>query len=260
MVDVSALVLSCDKNIDVCEIFFEQFRKYWKNCKYPVYLGLEQEEFKVKGVQVLQSDAQSWAERVMDYLKKIPSPYVLILLDDFVIEEPVDVGMVDYYADLIKENCKIANITFENIPDIHNQVSTFTYLQRRTSRANYLVNLQVGLWRKDILLSLLRKKENPWQTEIYGSIRARAYSDYIFLCMDSDDHMPIKNGRGWLIVRGKWNVEELERLQIDKEQLNSKREFAHFNRNDVLVPWYKRIDEVIGSRYRKLLSVFQIYI
>lgn len=260
MVDVSALVLSCDKNIDVCEIFFEQFRKYWKNCKYPVYLGLEQEDFKVKGVQVLQSDVQSWAERVMDYLKKIPSPYVLILLDDFVIEEPVDVGMVDYYTDLIKENCKIANITFENIPDIHNQVSPFTYLQRRTSRANYLVNLQVGLWRKDILLSLLRKKENPWQTEIYGSIRARAYSDYIFLCMDSDDHMPIKNGRGWLIVRGKWNVEELERLQIDKEQLNSKREFARFNRNDVLVPWYKRIDEVIGSRYRKLLSVFHIYI
>ena len=46
---------------------------------------------------------------------------------------------------------------------------------------NYLVNMQVGFWRTDELIKLLRDTENAWQAELYGSIRARKNKDRKFL-------------------------------------------------------------------------------
>lgn len=257
---VSILVLSCDKNLDVAKLFFEYFSENWKDCKYPVYLGVEKELPQIDNVNVLQSNEINWAARVRCYLKEIPTPYVLLFLEDFIVEEAVQSDRVAYYADVLEADKKIANITFENIPAKDNEKAQFEHLLLRNSKANYLVNMQVGLWNKEILLALMKDKENPWQTEIYGSIRARKYKDYKFYCMDSDENMPIKNGRGWLVVRGKWNLTEIERLGIDVKKCSNKREFERYSREQVLVPRHKRIPEIIGSRYRKRLSHFHIYL
>lgn len=258
----SILVLSCDKNSDLMNLFERHFVRYWPDCQYNIYVGLEKENVCFNNWKTLHSDCQQWAQRVKSYLRQIPTDIVLIMLDDFLIEENVSQEKIQEYINKIESDVDLINITLENIPARDNRKLHELHLLQRGNQSNYLVNMQVGLWRKEYLLHLMKDTENPWQTELYSSIRARQYKDKKFYCIDSDKNMPIANGRGWLIVRGCWNQNEIDRLglQSDPIIMNSRREIKVFERNAVLIPRHKRIPEIIGTRFRKLLSKINVYI
>lgn len=210
----SILVLSCDKNKNVLNIFFDMFFKNWKDCEWPVYVGVEKEQVEFNGVQTLYSENKYWSGRVKEYLKQINTKHVLIVLDDFLIEKKVDETRVEDIFRIISQSDCIANIALADIYDTRNGSTTYPNLVERRKNANYLLNMQMGFWKKDILEDLLSEKESPWETEIFGSIRARKYDNYQFLCLDSDDNMPIKYNRGWFVVRGAWNADEIMRLDL----------------------------------------------
>ncbi len=211
----SILVLSCDKNAALLNIFFRFFRENWRQCPFPVYLGMEREKVSHLNVEVLLSNHPSWSGRVRGYLEQIQSEYVLPILDDFVLEEEADQAELDRILSIMGERPDIACVSLADIYDKKNYASEFPRLVYRRRRANYLLSTQVGIWRKDVLRGLLREDENPWQTELYGSIRARRLVAYKFLCLDSDKHQPYVYNRGWLVVRGVWNGNEIKRLGLE---------------------------------------------
>lgn len=259
--NLSLLIISCDRNIDQLNLICDSLDQNWKNCQLKRFIGIENSKFEREGYVSLLSSKLSWSSRVKEYLEKINTDYVLIVLDDFYIEEKVNEDILLQLYEYIENDQLIANITLANINDLRNERIN-SYLCKRQNDANYLVNMQIGLWRTKILNSLLRENENPWQVELYGSIRARKFSNCKFCCLNSDAFMPFKYGRGWLVVRGFWNLDEIERLKIENNKyiLKSKKERKRFSKEVVLVPRYKRIREIIGIRYRKFLSLFSIYI
>ena len=54
--ECTILILSCDKNISVLNIFESYFKKYWKDCPFPVYVGLEKYNKEYEGWLTLQSE------------------------------------------------------------------------------------------------------------------------------------------------------------------------------------------------------------
>lgn len=259
--DCSILILSCDKNKDVLNIFLKNFKKYWGDCPYPIYIGLEKEKQENDEEKTfIYSDKKNWANRVKDYLKSIQSKYVLLILDDFLIEKKVENGVIEKYLNYMQQDVDCVNITLVNIDDKNTPVGVLG-LEKRKNTGKFILNLQIGIWEKSCLYNLLKDKENPWETEIYGSIRARKYKEKSFYCLNSDDNMPIVYGRGWLVIRGSWNENELRRLDIYNQiDTNSGRDIKQWNRGDVLIPRRKRIVEIIGVRIRKIFSWINIYI
>ena len=210
----SILILSCDKNIGVLKICFDFLKKNWTTCKLPIYIGLEKICAEFPNCITLYSKETLWAARVKDYLKKIETQYVLIILDDFIIEEKVNDDFIFKTLEYMRENPEIANMTLKNIPDSKNKISSYFGFSKRHWAGNYLLNMQIGVWRKNILFKLLKNNESPWQTELYGSIRARKLKNYNFYCLSDNDNAPIKYNNGWLIVRGAWNGNEIIRLNL----------------------------------------------
>lgn len=210
----SVLVLSCDKNIGVLKIFLDFFYKNWLTCILPVYIGLEEYNLEYPNCVTLNSKETFWAARVKDYLKRINTPYVLIMLDDFIIEEVVNDKTLFDTINHMMDNPEIVNMTLSNIPDSKNQTSLYKGFYKRHWAARYLLNMQVGVWKTNVLFSLLEDNESPWQTELYGSIRARKLKKYSFYCIVDNSFMPIKYNNGWLIVRGAWNGNEIIRLNL----------------------------------------------
>jgi hypothetical protein len=150
--ECSVLVLSCDKNEGLLNIFFDFYKRNWSDCPYKIYLGVENAKIQYDGVVTLNSSVRPWAGRVMDYLKQIDTDYVLIILDDFILEQPADTGRIDKFLSYMQENKNIATVSIADIYDNNNQKSDYEGLLRRTARANYLLNLQVGIWNKAVLL------------------------------------------------------------------------------------------------------------
>jgi hypothetical protein len=106
----------------------------------------------------------------------------------------------------------------------------------------------------------MREDEAPWQTELYGSIRARKLKDKEFLCLPTDENSPYKYGRGWLMVRGAWNGNEIIRLNLQNYTKDI------FDGKDIIysnfmpISLHKRIVRRMGILYRQLLSDINIYI
>jgi hypothetical protein len=61
----------------------------------------------------------------------------------------------------------------------------------------YRASTVLTLWRKDVLISLLRSDETIWQFEIQGSVRTDVYPDFY---ATEETYLPWLNG----VIRGKW--------------------------------------------------------
>ena len=213
--DCAVLILSCDKNESLLRIFFDFFNKNWNDCPFDIYLGVESSNMVFDHVTVLKSNEKSFCSRIKHYLKLINKEYVLIILDDFILEEKVYNSEIARYYSIIHSNAFISNLTLAWIDGIESVYSD--NIMAKAYNSNFLVNLQVGFWRTSVLQELIRPNENAWEAELLGSIRARKYKDRaLFLHLSSDDDMPYKYNRGWLIVKGCWNGNEIRRLGLEK--------------------------------------------
>lgn len=256
----SVLILSCDKNISLLNILFDYLNNNWEDCPFQKFVGLEKKKTMYDGVTTLLSDKNGWGGRFCDYLDEIKTECVMLILDDFLPEKKVDTSMILHYLELIKRNENIATISFADIYDKKNRFDDSVGLCSRPMNGNYLLNLQVGIWRVDVLRRLLKNDESPWQTELFGSIRARQMKDKMFFCLRSDEESPYRYNRGWLMVRGVWNGNEIKRLKLEKYAKDI------FDGKDILYSDLMHIDLVtrlkrrIQIEYRKLLSAFGIYL
>jgi len=212
-IDCSILIFSCDKNVDLLKNFAIQFNRYWNDCKLEKYFCLERSNFIIEGFKTLKSEKKIWSDRVKDYLSQIDTKLVLIMLDDYWIENFVDNEKVEDLISMMEKNSNIGNIAFSNIQD-KKDVGFDDILIKRSHKGNYLLNLQIGIWNKKLFAKLLHSGENPWQAELFGSIRASKYVDIDFFSLKDDKLMPIPFNRGWLIVQGKWNGYEVEKFRL----------------------------------------------
>lgn len=212
--DCAILILSCDKNEFLLNIFFDFLNRNWCDCPFEKYLGIESKDMKFEGVHTLKSPKGSFCSRIKEYLRLIEKKYVLIILDDFILEEHVDNEKMNEYYTVIKSDEKIATLTLAWIDGIEKNYSS--NIMKKSWNSNFLINLQVGFWRTEVLENILKDGENAWEAELLGSVRARRYKDKkLFLHLASDDDMPYKYNRGWLMVKGAWNGNEIKRLGLE---------------------------------------------
>ena len=73
--------------------------------------------------------------------------------------------------------------------------------------------------------------------------------------------MPIKYNRGWLVVRGQWNADEIERLGlVNRREIKDGKPIKHIGYGPVILPVIQRIKLKIGINLRNLLSLLNVYI
>lgn len=257
--ECAILILSCDKNESLLNIFFDFFFKNWPDCPFECFLGLEERNFNHNKIKTLTSSSNSFSGRLLDYCKIIDRKCIMIILDDFILESPVDNSIIEAFYKMMIGDDSISNFTLAWIAGIMDEEYAPGVIKQKWY-GDYLVNMQVGFWRTNALKELLREKENAWQVELYGSIRARKKRERKFLYLKDDTMMPYKYNRGWLIVKGAWNANEIKRLGLEgyaNDFLDGKK---------ILYDNFGKISKIqslkirIGVGSRKFLSYIGIYI
>jgi hypothetical protein len=189
------LVLSCDKYSDVWNPFFLFLKKYWDHCPFPVYLGTNEKPFLFENVKQIFSHKQTtWSDELKTILEQIPEKYVIIILEDYFIYEPVKNEGIYKIIEIMEQN-SAAYIKLGAFPKKYDGLWPHKPLAGEPSigviekGSKYRLCLQTAIWNKEILLNLLNPSENPWQFEIEASKRSNLI-DNPFLCIISD---PTKN-------------------------------------------------------------------
>lgn len=96
-----------------------------------------------------------WSGFVAKYLKELTDKYVIFALDDYLIEEPINMPLFQDAMSLFVKDPDTACV----------KLCETNYEEHKS----YPVTTQFTVWDREFLISLLEKTEDPWHFEIVGS-------------------------------------------------------------------------------------------
>lgn len=215
MSDIAVVVMSCDKNTWLLDVFFERFFFEWKNCQYDIYLVMEEKKYNYKDYSInvfTTSKNTKWCARLKKALNCIKEKYVLIFLDDFILESAVNTELLEEYIKIIKEN-NLSNLILTPVDNEKNDnFNLDSKIIKRNRFGRYKTSLQCGIWEKSILEELLLDTENAWEFEIFGNIRSFLVKDQ-FYAVRNRDFKPFDYNDGFFVVQGRVNLEEKKKIE-----------------------------------------------
>lgn len=214
--DCTLIVNSTDSYEDTWKPFFILLKRFWPECPYPIVLNTESKDFALEGLAITVSKvgdpsggSLDWSERLLRCLRKIETPYVLCMQDDYFISDVVDSALVERIVQIAKsEDWSCVRIMetggcsgYQPAP-VHPELFWKVH-----PRANYRLHTQAALWKRESLVGYLRSGETIWQFERAGSVRALRIPDS-FYCMNRKEF----NAKGRFpipytptgIIKGKW--------------------------------------------------------
>ena len=216
--EYTVMLLTCDKNADVLPYFFMFFKKFWPTFDDEIFINIESIR-NIKAPYLLQYPLKTyewdapWSERLYDCLEQVKTKYVLLIMDDFFLTDYVDEQEIDHCLEIMKKQNEIAcfNFAFSNSPYTKKEFDRYVLVDKK---APFRMNLQTALWNKNHLEKYIRKHENPWQFEIWGSKRIRRYNEKIYH-LDKGGKKVFTYPVGGVLAGGKWRTSESVNLLKD---------------------------------------------
>ncbi len=171
---LSILVSSFDEVKDILLIWHNQHS--FLNLPYQIYYGLNHpnKDFIKKQKteftnRILYSGSYNWCYSLKKWLLQIDSEYILLLLDDHIIEK------LEYkHIEILLKNLQNKNINFSQLTYASNSFTKLLgkdyFFYGDLPKGKYSINLQPSIWEKKTLLKLLNNIESAWEFEIKSSL------------------------------------------------------------------------------------------
>ncbi len=164
------LVLSCDKYSAFWKIFFERLNRFWPACDYNRYLLSNHGRYDDPLVETIAvGDDVDWSSNLKKAVSVIDEENILLMLDDAPLSEEVDsVVFNEIYRAFLDQGMNYINLKSspapqETIDDLYGELGPGLL---------YRTSLAPTIWKKSILLQILKDGESAWQFEINGSRRS----------------------------------------------------------------------------------------
>ena len=282
---LTVLVNSCDKYSDLWNPFFTLYKKYADSLKCQIFLNTESMDFSFKGLEIKClhlpdiKKKKKYSARMTYCLNQISSEYVLVLLDDFFLREPIKIDVINQIIEWMDEDKSIVsfNCDVNNKPYIDKKSEYQTY-QRLYPGNSYILTLQAAIWRTKSFRNYWKYDVSPWEWEEYTNIIASTNFNEKFYSAVSIKDRFCNYGNDceiWGVYRGKWvgndivPLFEREGITVDysirglfnrgkSADGKNQSEFA-IRKNEMprtTKPNYAFVERVLGTKYKKKYKRF----
>lgn len=207
---IAVFVCSSDSRRDVLDrVLLPSLLKFWPDCPYPIYVGVNSQGNPLAGGTFISAPASEWYIECIFQLSLIAADYLIVILDDFLIRAPVDQAGL---ADLVEDVFTLDLAYLRLVPLGRSLPARLTGrrplelkpgIDRIPPRHPFYSALQITIWRKQHLLSLLEMRPSIWEFE-------HQYSPGSMHCA-INDRPPIDYCH--LVERGHWLPYARARLQ-----------------------------------------------
>jgi hypothetical protein len=241
------LITSSDSGRDIFEIVFRNAETIWRNCDWPRFVGFTTKHPDLYGFKALAAKGPfEWRQAVVDYLDALPKQieYVLRIDEDALFMAPIDGDRLNRIADLmVRENLAYVRL----VPVTRNFAGRVVeYLRRKFDKRPlrlisfsepYYSSVELAIWRRSYLRSLLQQPGTIWEFE-HAISNERHYAVWAPMV---EQHQ--------IVTRGKWSRSAPRLLARQGLSLgNSKREPQSFR------SWLRKVREGISFQLAGFLS------
>lgn len=250
--DVAFVVLSCDKYADLWPIFFETFFDHWSDCPFQIYLVANQKKYEhPKVVTLLSGDDLDWSSSIRKAILQLKESYVFFFYEDALLNVKVSNDELESKVKFFFEHdLDYLRLRPSPLPD-----ERYNNLYGRITEGSiYRVSLFASIWKKAMLLDLLKDGENAWEFEMQGTRRSEKYRKFyatyqpFFSCLHG-------------VEKGKWINATYKELLRQGYKLELTRDFLYKNRLEeilnTLKSWFvwRFINLFPASKQRQVIQL-----
>jgi len=178
------IIITSDKTSWSLRPLLHLARKYWPDMPRPIIGGYSRPEFELGAADFVSLGrfadypVGKWSDGLINFLSLIDDPIVLLMMDDYWLNAPVNHAAIDYLARYVEWHPYIARLDVTGDRLGASNWSRFDdagglTLIKSDPHSLYHFSYQAALWRKSLLLECLRAGETPWQSEMNGDQRLR---------------------------------------------------------------------------------------
>jgi len=163
------VVFTCDNYSWLIPTFLHFYRKNWPDNPYQTDFVTETKE--IGDVSTFYTGKIPWADGAIKYLESQKEKTFLLLLEDYIIKEPIETERVKHAGNLCCNDVGCVRL------NPHDRDSRFLFdagiegFKEYPLDKPYSISLQTAIWQKEFLFEFLQKGKNIWQVENEGSIR-----------------------------------------------------------------------------------------
>lgn len=199
------VVPSCDHYSDLWEGFLSTLKRRWNFGPASVYVISNHKPCPVQGtIPICVGDDQTWSANLITALRQVPHEYVLLFLEDLFLKDDVDAQRVE----ALIRRCIDSGWDYLRLNPTPAPANDVGGGVGHVPRGDlYRTSTVLSLWKREMLLSVLRPDESAWDFEVFGSHRTD-HSDAWYAC--TSWNLPHHN----LVIKGKidrWAYRQLER-------------------------------------------------
>lgn len=230
--DIVVVIAGHDKYSAAWPAMMHGLHKYWPDCPWPIY-WITNHLQAPRGCRTIRVggdfNPRHWSNRMKAGLNQIPSRNVLWMLDDHWLTARPDIDALMDFVKLLGRGEYLDRIRLYPGLD-HDYGSPYHFDSRlivMDRKSPYRCSCKPGFWNRQILLSLLKNNESPWDFERNGKRRSQNYVfaitkdwHWFFVTRDCPD------GVGWAkspLVKGKWTVAAKEYCKREGLKINLKK-------------------------------------
>jgi hypothetical protein len=169
--NVAVLVCSSDSRRDVLERALPSLFKYWPDCPYPIYVGLNSDHDLGPKISTLVARPSEWRVECLEQIAKMSEQYLILVLDDFLFQAPVNQNELStLVAAAVHSNLAYLRLVplgrsiFERLFEL---TRTPPLVDIRVIKENrpFYSSLQIAIWNRNHLSSLLGVPGSIWNFE-----------------------------------------------------------------------------------------------
>lgn len=181
-------VLTSDTHNWLLKGFFHQWEKYGKSPAVdylhdPLALevaGFTDPGFLPKGVpffsigKFTDYPVQKWSDGLIRYLNTITDDLVILLLEDYWLIRQANRGLIYTAAGYMIDHPEVIRFDLSSDRMFNKEaryVGSIGLMDICEVKADYSISFQAAIWRRDLLLQVLKPGETPWEAELNGSRR-----------------------------------------------------------------------------------------
>jgi len=172
---VALVIPSCDAYSDVWPPLLQGLKRYWPDNAFAKYLVTNQQQPSVEGVEVIAVGKDvSWSDNLRFALDRVAEPYVLLNIDDLILNADVDhAAVMAMVSELVESGGNYLRLNPTPPGNAGPGVMDLV-----PSGDIYRSSTVFSLWRKEVLQSVLRPGESAWHFEIDGSVRTDVFDKW----------------------------------------------------------------------------------
>jgi len=192
---------------------------------------------------ILVGNDISWSDNLIKGLKSIEKDYVLLMIDDLILNKKISNKFFMMISDWININDpNHLRLHISNKPNFYN-----SFIGKIPNKIPYKISLMPSIWKKSFLQNILKKGESAWEFEINGTKRAFKYDEFYSLY---NNLIFYENS----IIKGKWQRSIAKKIMVknDFRPLMSIKEQIIYNLKVLLYKIFNSLPLYVRLKLKKL--------